>query len=180
MKLLMVVSNHNEDVETLATRALLIRAGIDVDMGTFESTLDIKAAYGTLFKADLLIETARLESYDGLIIPGGKYVALTVNEDIKIKALARTFSNQNKYLFAICAGPRFLLQEDLIEGDFTAFPGAEVDQKKGTYLKNQKVVTDDKLITARSVGAVYEFVFAIIETLQGKEALDDFKKAILY
>jgi 4-methyl-5(b-hydroxyethyl)-thiazole monophosphate biosynthesis len=180
MKLLMVVSKDNEDVETLATRALLIRAGIEVDMGTFEDSLDIKAAYGTQFKADLFIENSPLESYMGLIIPGGKYVALTVDEDTKIKTLARTFLNQKKYLFAICAGPRFLLQEGLIDGDFTAFPGSEVDQKKGTYLNTLKVVTDEWLITARSVGAVYDFVFAIIDKLQGKEALEAFKKGILY
>lgn len=180
MRLLMVVSHQNEDVETLATRALLIRAGIHVDLGTFEDTLAIHAAYGTQFNADFFIKDTTVSSYDGLIIPGGKYVALTVDKDRSIKKLARMFFNQNKYLFAICAGPRFLLQEDLIDDPFTAFPGSEIDQTNGTYLPHEKVVTNDRLITARSVGAVYDFVFAIILKLQGEEALNQFKKSILY
>lgn len=180
MTLLMVVSHNIEDVEALATRALLIRSGIKVDMGTFENSLEIKAAYGTRFKADFFIQESTHKSYDGLIVPGGKYVALTVDQDTKIKALSRAFYEANKYLFGICAGPRFFLQEHLIEGPFTAFPGSEKDQTKGTYLKDKKAVKDDLLITARSVGAVYEFVFEIIETLQGKEALKAFKENILY
>ena len=180
MTLLMVVSHNNEDVEALATRALLIRAGIQVDMATFEDTLEIKAAYQTNFIADYFMKEIDFSFYDGLIIPGGKYVSLNVDKDVQIKKLARHFYEQNKYLFAICAGPRFLLQEDLIHEHYTAFPGSEIDQKNGTYLKNEKVVIGDTLITARSAGAVYDFVFAIILKLKGEDALKSFKESIYY
>ncbi len=179
MKLLMVVSNDNEDVESLGTAALLTRAGFDVFKGTFQQGLTIHTAYGTPYHADGKIPSD-ISAFEGLIIPGGKYVQAIVDEDTQIKDLARTFKAQDKYLMALCAGPRFLMQADLIEGNFTCYPGAEKDQKRGHYLKDQKAVVDGRLITARSAGSVYDFVFAIIETLQGKEALEAFQKNIAY
>jgi 4-methyl-5(b-hydroxyethyl)-thiazole monophosphate biosynthesis len=107
-------------------------------------------------------------------------VAATVDDDTKIKALAKSFKAQDKYLMALCAGPRFLMQAGLIEGAFTCYPGAEKDQQGGTYISNQKAVVDGKLITARSAGSVYDFVFAIIQTLKGDEALRAFQENIAY
>lgn len=179
MKLLMVVSNDNEDVESLGTAALLKRAGFDVFKGTFQPDLTIHTAYGTTYQADGKIPKD-ISPFEGLIIPGGKYVQATVDEDTEIKALARTFKIQDKYLMALCAGPRFLMQADLIDGNFTCYPGAEKDQIRGHYLKGQKAVVDGRLITARSAGSVYDFVFAIIETLKGKKALESFQKNIAY
>lgn len=179
MKLLMVVSDDNEDIESLGTAALLTRAGFDVYKGTFQTIPTIKAAYGTQFQADGPIPTD-ITPFAGLIIPGGKYVKATVDKDTDIKALATRFKAANKYLLALCAGPRFLMQADLIDGKFTCFPGAEIDQKRGTYITDQKAVVDGHLITARSAGAVYDFVFAIIETLQGTQALEAFQKNIAY
>jgi len=179
VQLLMVVSHQMEDIESLGSAALLRRAGLPVELGTFESSLEITTAYGTRITADTFIKED-ITPYDGLIIPGGKYVKETVDADTKIKALATAFKAADKYLMAICAGPRFLMQADLIDGDFTNFPGAEVDQKRGTYHSAPKAMVDGKLITARSAGAVYDFVFAIIETLQGEDALQAFKDLIKY
>lgn len=179
MKLLMVVSNDNEDVESLGTAALLTRAGFDVFKGTFQPDLTIHTAYGTTYQADGKIPSD-IRPFHGLLIPGGKYVQATVDADTHIKDLARAFKAQNKYLMALCAGPRFLMQADLIEGNFTCYPGAEKDQIRGHYVPDQKAVVDGRLITARSAGSVYDFVFAIIETLKGSEALDAFQKNIAY
>jgi len=176
---LLVISHHMEDVESMATKALLTRAGFDITTVTFEDTPTITAHYGTEVTADLVGVDA-IEPYDFLIIPGGKYVGLTVDTDVHIKALAKKFYHAQKWIAAICAGPRFLLQENLISEDFTAYPGSEVDAKKGTYQPDQKAVVAFPFITARSAGSVYEFVFAIIKTFQGEAALTAFKNQIKY
>lgn len=179
MNLLMVVSHQVEEVEALGTAALLTRAGFTVFKGTFEETLEIHAAHGTRFFADGWIDSHDV-SYEGIIIPGGKYVQDTVDQDTQIKALLKTYKAAGKYLMALCAGPRFLMQADVIEGAFTCFPGAAIDRLRGTYWPEKKSVVDEHLITARSVGAVYDFVFAIIETLKGREALEAFQASIHY
>lgn len=179
MNALMVFDDQMEDVESLATKALLTRAGFVVRSVNLAGKKKVTAHYGTTVDVDFT-EMTSIDDYQLLIIPGGKYVALTVDDDTWIKALAKQFYSQGKWLAAICAGPRFLLQEDLIEGEYTAYPGAEVDAKKGTYQAHRKAVVTAPFITARSAGSVYNFVFAIIQTLKGDAALAAFKDQIKY
>lgn len=176
---LMVLSDHMEDVESLATKALLTRAGFQISSVNLAGKSVVTAHYGSTVEVDFT-EIKSIDSYDFLIIPGGPYVAQTVDQDTSIKALARLFHQQGKWIAAICAGPRFLLQENLIDGDYTAYPGSEKDGQKGQYLPLEKAVIDFPFITARSAGSVYEFVFAIIKTFKGDEALAAFKDQIKY
>jgi 4-methyl-5(b-hydroxyethyl)-thiazole monophosphate biosynthesis len=176
---LMILSDQMEDVESLATKALLTRAGFHISTLNLQGKNVVTAHYGTTVEVDFTAIDA-IDAFDFLIIPGGAYVAQTVDQDTKIKALAKAFHQQGKWIAAICAGPRFLLQENLIEGNYTAYPGSEKDAKKGHYLPFEKAVIDFPFITARSAGSVYEFVFAILQTFQGDEALATFKDQIKY
>ena len=176
---LMIFDDQMEDVESLATKALLTRAGFHITSVNLAGKNVVTAHYGTTVEVDLTaLET--IDDFDFLVIPGGKYVALTVEDDSWIKPLAKQFFDQDKWIAAICAGPRFLLQQDLIQGDYTAFPGSEKDARKGSYQPHLKAVVDRPFITARSAGSVYDFVFAIIKTLKGEEALEAFKENIKY
>jgi len=181
IKGLIIFSNYMEDVEALATRALLVRAGYKIDSVTFQPTKDVITAFGLQIKADYLENDINPEQYDFLIIPGGKYVGMIVNKDTKIKGLAKTFNEQNKEICAICAGPRFLGQAGLLDGvKFTAFTGSEVDMPNGKYLPKKKSVKDDLFITARGAGAVYEFVYEIISHFSGKAEAEKLMSRILY
>lgn len=181
MKGLIVFSNDMEDVEALATRALLIRAGYKIDSVTFQFTKNIKTAFGLEIKADYLEDEIDSTQYDFLIIPGGKYVALNVDKDKKIKSLAKAFKAQNKEICAICAGPRFLGQAGLLDGvKFTAYTGSEVDMPNGKYMPKKKSVNDQMIITARGAGAVYEFVYEIVSHFSGVDKAKELMHRILY
>ncbi|MFA6801301.1 MAG: DJ-1/PfpI family protein [Acholeplasmataceae bacterium] len=181
MKGLIVFSNDMEDVEALATRALLIRTGYHMDSITFQSSKDIITAFGLHIKADYLKDEINHHNYDFLVIPGGKYVAYNVDKDQMIKSLAKTFNSENKVVCAICAGPRFLGQAELLNNvKFTAFTGSEIDAPLGKYLPKSKVIVDQKIITARGAGAVYEFVYEIVTYFSGKNHADQLLEQILY
>jgi protein deglycase len=181
MKGLLVLSHDHEDGEALATRALLIRAGLDVKTITFENTLDIKTAFGLQVKADYFAFDVDYEAYDFVVIPGGKYVANVVNKDVNIKQLAIYFDRKEKLVAAICAGPRFLGQAGILDGKaFTAFKGSEIDVPNGFYQPNKKAVRDHHIITARGAGAIYEFVYEIVKYLLGEEKADALLNNILY
>ncbi len=181
MRGLIIFSNDMEDVEALATRALLIRAGYIIDSITFQSTKDIETAFGLKIKADYLDGEINPNTYDFLIIPGGKYVGLTVDSDHRIKNLAKVFNGKNKPICAICAGPRFLGQAGLLDGvKFTAYTGSERDMPNGKYLPKKKVVSDHFIITARGAGVVYEFVYEIVSHFSGKEKAEKLLRSILY
>lgn len=181
MKGIIVFSHDMEDVESLATKALLSRAGIQMDAITFEQTKDIKTAFGQKVKADFFINEIEIDTYDFVVIPGGKYVNEVVDNDVNIKYIATYFYQKNKLIAAICAGPRFLGQAGLLEGKkFTCFAGSEKDMQKGEYLPNFKAFRDTNIITGRSAGSIYEFVYEIVKYLYDKEKAENLLKNILF
>lgn len=181
MRGLIVFSNHMEDVEALGTRALLVRAGYEMDSIANHQTKTLKTAYGQSIIADYLIDDIDVDDYDFIVIPGGKYVMEVIDTDIEIKSLIKRFNDANKVICAICAAPRFLGRLGLLNHiKYTAFPGSEVDIEKGIYLPDAKAVQDDRFITARSAGAIYEFVYEIIQYFEGKSVADKLLNSIFY
>src|SRR5690606_20466164 len=91
-----------------------------------------------------------------------------IDQDTRIKEIIKDFHQEGKLIAAICAGPRFLGRLGLLDGlDFTCFPGSEIDMPKGNYLRLSKVVSTERIITARSAGAVVEFAAEIVKKIQG-------------
>ncbi len=181
MKGLIVLSNQMEDVEALGTRALLRRAGLDVIGITFEQSLDITTAFGLHIRADHFGKEVSKDDYDFIVIPGGRYVALTIDRDVEIQKLAKYFNQRHKLVAAICAGPRFLGRAGLLDGkSYTAFTGSEIDMPKGHYQPLHKAVRDQNIITARGAGAVYEFAYEIVRYLLGEDKAKQLLDNILY
>ncbi|MFW5894403.1 MAG: DJ-1/PfpI family protein [Bacillota bacterium] len=178
---LIVFSHNNEDLEALGTRALLVRAGFDITAGTYENTREITMAYGSKVQADAYIPDLDLEPFDFVVIPGGKYVKETIDEDASIKGLLHIFHEGGKLLAAICAGPRFLGQLGLLDGKvFTAFKGNEIDMPGGTYRPDLKTVVEGNIITARGAGVVHEFAAEITRYFYGDEAAENLLESIMY
>ncbi len=170
MKGLLIVSPNIEDVEALATKALLVRAGLSVTTITFHATREIITAFGTQIKADMFGWNVRYDDYDFVVIPGGRYVHEIIEKDQDIQNCIKAFDKREKLVAAICAAPRFLGRAGALNGrSYTAFPGSEIDVPKGIYLPSIKAVRDGHIITARSAGAVYEFAYEIVTYLMGEE-----------
>lgn len=181
MKGLIILSDRMEDVESLATRALLVRAGFDMDSATLNASLEVMTAFGVHVKVDKLLKNVKTSDYDFLVIPGGAYVGQVVDKDKDIKKLAIAFNDQAKLVCAICAGPRFLGQAGLLDGKkFTCFPGSEKDMPNGKYLPKKKVVKDGNIITARGAGVVYDFAYEIVKTLKDEASAKQLLARIQY
>lgn len=181
MKGLLILSNRVEDMEALGTRDLLLRAGFEIDTVTFEESLTIITSYGLEICVEDFAQNVNVDDYDFLIIPGGPYVEKIVDQDQEIKELAKSFYKKDKYIAAICAGPRFLGQAGLLDGkNYTAFRGSDKDAPKGNYLPNDKAVVDGRIITARGAGAVYEFAYEITKNLLSKEKALEVRNKIMY
>lgn len=181
IKALMIVSDHMEDVEALATRALLMRAGISVTTVTVLKSQKITTAFGLTFQPDACLDQVTTADFDVLIVPGGKYVQMIIEDDVRIQETVRAFDREHKLIASICAGPRFLGRAGVLDGKrFTAFPGSEKDIPAGTYLPMVKAITDGNTITARGAGAVYEFAHQIVTYLLGEQVADRLMESIRY
>lgn len=180
MRGLMLINNNVEDVEALASKALLVRSGLEIDTFTLEEELIITTRYKTRVIVDYLIDDVNPNLYTFLILPGGSHVFNFLGKSEQLKELILYFNKQDKLISAICAAPLFLNEVNLLKNlEFSAFP-AVADKIDGLYQKDASVVKSGNIITARSAGTVYDFVFEIVKTLQGNEALEHLKKDIVY
>lgn len=157
VKGLMLLNNNVEDVEALATKALLTRAGFKIDTFTLELDLLIKTAYGTKVIVDKYLEEVDVSDYDLLILPGGKHVFNNLG-NINLQELISSFNENKKIISAICVAPLFLEELKLLKNKkFVAFPSV-VDRIEGIHQSDLKVTKDSNIITSRSAGTVYNFV----------------------
>lgn len=181
MKGLMIINNKVEDGEALFTRALLLRAGYLIDTATLESSLNIITAYNLPIKVDLNISEVRVDNYDFILLPGGPHVFDWQNKSEKLTSIINQFNDNNKLIAAICAAPLFLKDTKILNNkNFTIFPGLEKHIINAKYHNNVKVITDQNVITARSAGVIYDFVFEVLKYFKDLEKIEKLKASIVY
>ena len=177
MKLLMVVTDLFEEVEALATLALLRRAGLDV---TLSSLYSDKAVGRYEISVDKMVPFSKIDSsaYDLLILPGGpEYIA--EEKDPSFLKKVKDFFLSGKTVAAICAAPTILGHLGLLKGrDYTCF--TSMDEDFGGKYHDQYVVVDGNLITGRSCAASIDFALAIVVHCLGRERLEQLKRSIYY
>jgi 4-methyl-5(b-hydroxyethyl)-thiazole monophosphate biosynthesis len=181
MKGIILFADYFEDVEGLGTLALLRRAKLDVKSVSVMGRNQIITQYGNKIETDLLLEELAIEEYDFLVIPGGKAVRSTLSIHQDVLDVILSFANQNKLIATICAAPSLLGTLSLLDGkNFTCFPGFESMILSGIYRPDQKAVTDGNFITGRSAGAIYEFVYEIVQYLKGNDEAEHLYKNIVF
>lgn len=181
MKGLLIYTNKCEDVETVGATALLKRAGFEIVTATFNDVKKITCVYGTVLKANNFVDELNLDEFDFLVLPGGSYVVNTYLQEVDIKNLVLKFNEKEKLIAAICAAPMFLGEAGILQDkNYTLFPGCERANFGGNLQQYYKVVADKNIITARSVGAVVDFVYQIVKSLKGYAIAEDFLKKIYF
>lgn len=179
MKIACLLADGFEDVEALATSALLRRAGFTVDFYSVYNKKVVTGSYLTKVTDVLPMKTLKTSEYDGLFIPGGK-AAFTIRDEASVQMVAKAFNDQAKWMLAICAAPTVYGLMGLLDGKkYISFPGTEPDMGEAIRV-NEKAVRDGRFITGRSAGAVYEFVFEIVKATLGEEALKKLQESLVY
>lgn len=177
MKILCILTDGFEELEAVGTIALLRRAGICVDV----FAIDANKASGR-FNLELSslndVSDAILDDYGMLFLPGGPHYA-KLELTPRVLDILDIFIKEHKYIAAICAAPTILGRAGYLnDKKYTCFTSMNEDFG-GTYV-DVSAIQDGQLITARSVAAVFDFSFLIIETLQGTEKLEEIKASIYY
>jgi 4-methyl-5(b-hydroxyethyl)-thiazole monophosphate biosynthesis len=124
---------------------------------------------------DVVLDAVMDEPFDMMVLPGGLPGADNLNTDPRIHQLITRLSTNDKYVAAICAAPKVLLQNGILNGKtFTAYPGSlsGLDTSK-TTLSDNPVQIDNKIITSRGPGTAMDFALTLIETLVDKKIRDE-------
>lgn len=175
MKAIIIINNGLEECEALVTYDLLFRAGIEVELVGF--TNEVLSSHNVAFKAHKLLDEINPNDYDCLILPGGMPGTKNLENDSRVQDMIDLFVKQNKYIAAICAAPSILIHKGLLKSNkFICYPGFE----SGLLPANEKAVQDNKFITAKGLGAVFEFSYLIIKNLINEDKAKQVLNQIQY
>ncbi len=174
----MFLANGFEEVEALCPLDLLRRAGVDVTtVGVGGES--IVGTHGIVVGADIPEIMYRDSSPKMIILPGGMPGAKNLDNSRIVDSAIRAASKNGGYLAAICAAPMILGKRGLLSDKCAVcFPGFEeyLDGAKIEPIKT--VVRDGNTITAKGMGAAFEFGLALIEALKGKEVAERIKASV--
>ena len=172
MRVLIIYADGFEDVEALATRDVLVRAGFEVyDAKINDDEQLVVSSHKIALSGFKSLNNIDINSFDAVIIPGGSRGVNNLLNSTKTIEIVKKAYNLNKYVCAICAGPMVLSKAGvLVNHTFTCYPGCE-EGLLGTYT-GKEVEVSDKIITARSMMFSIPFGLKIIEILDSKKLSD--------
>ena len=181
MKVIVFLADGFEEVEALTVVDYLRRMDIEADMVSITSELEVTGAHDISVLADKTLEDVQdINSYDGVVIPGGLPGATNLRNDPKVIDVVKTMNGKKKLTASICAGPVVLERAGIIEGKkITSYPGYQ-DKLPGAIYQEQGVVRDENIITARGPALAVDFAIEIVRYLLGDEKASKLKANILY
>lgn len=174
----MLLANGFEESEAIVPLDILRRAGVDVlTVGIGDD--EIESSHGVTVKTDLYEDDVMLEDADMLILPGGMPGTVNLESSERVRNAVLCLAEREAYLCAICAAPRILGALGLLDGKrAVCYPGHE-GYLKGATVVDAPCVRDGNIITAKGAGAAFDFGFAIVEAVFGKERADTLAKTMI-
>jgi protease I len=106
---------------------------------------------GDRFPVDKTVGTARVQDFDGLVLPGGVANPDRLRTDENAVRFVREFVALDKPVAAICHAPWLLVEANVVRGrTLTSWPSLKTDiQNAGGRWVDEKVVVDQRLVTSR-------------------------------
>lgn len=160
-----------EELEAVTIIDLLRRAEIDVTTASLTDE-PVKCSRNTVLIADTTLEAVMQDSFDLIVLPGGLPGADNLNDDPRIHQIINRLDNEDKYIAAICAAPKVLVNNGILKGKkATAYPGAlnAIDTSL-VDLGEEAIQIDGKVITSKGPGTAMDFALTLIEILLDKDA----------
>lgn len=174
--LYMILKDGFEETEAIATLDFIKRGEIEIK--TVSDKLGVTGTHGLRVEADILFSQIDMENFDGIILPGGQPGSDNLFKCEKTKELLNFAYDNKKLMGAICAAPYILGENGFLKGRCaTCFPGFECHLKDACY-KDEKVVCDDFIITAKGMGASFLFGYEIVKYIKGEEVSNKIMEAI--
>ncbi len=167
-KVAILVANGFEQVELTEPKKALDQEGAQTQIISPEKS-QVKGwnhtEWGDTFTVDQQLDSAKAESYDALLLPGGVMNPDHLRVNPKAVEFVRSFVQSGKPIAAICHGPWTLIEAGAVEGrKMTSFPSIKTDLvNAGAEWTDQEVVTDKGLVTSRKPDDIPAFNRKMVE-----------------
>lgn len=169
-----------EDIEALATRDILKRAGIDVQTVGISDDPFVVSAHGLMVGIDCHLDELEAGSgatvEDVMVFPGGMPGARNLGRCKPLVKLMKDHYAQGGTLAAICAAPGLVLSQldDLKDVTFTCYDGFQDPLiEAGAQFTPKPAVTCGRIITGRGPGHTKAFALEIVKKVKGEAVADD-------
>ena len=174
----MFLANGFEEVEALCPLDLLRRAGLTVTTVGVGGDM-ILGSHGIAVQADIPEAMYRDSKPDMIILPGGMPGSTNLDESKTVDAALKVAARKGAFLCAICAAPLVLGKRGYLEGkNAVCYPGFE-DQLTGAAVsETETVVRDGNIITAKGMGAAFDFGLELVRALKDDETAQSIKQAV--
>lgn len=127
--------------------------------------------WGDKFPVDLVLDEAKPDEFDALVLPGGVSNPDQLRMNPKAVQFVKAFVTAGKPVAAICHGPWTLVEADAVRGKkLTSWPSLKTDIKNagGTW-EDSEVIVDQGLVTSRKPDDIPAFNSKMIaEFAKGK------------
>lgn len=172
MKALIIYADGFEDVEAIATRDVLVRAGIEViDAKINDDEELVISSHKVALSGFKSLKNINVNDFEAIILPGGSRGVNNLLACSEVDRLVKEFNNAHKLVCAICAAPMVLGKNGLLHNRaYTCYPGCN-EGLDGIYT-GEEVVVSGNIVTARSMLYSIPFGLKIIELLLDKTISD--------
>jgi 4-methyl-5(b-hydroxyethyl)-thiazole monophosphate biosynthesis len=177
----MFLADGFEEVEALCPLDILRRAGLEVTTVGVGGKDLIAGAHGIMVQADIPDVLYRDSAPDMIILPGGMPGSTNLDESKTVDAALKVAAKKGAYLCAICAAPLVLGKRGYLEGKHAVcYPGFEEYLSGATVFESETVVRDGNVITAKGMGAAFEFGLELVRALKDNETAEKIKNSVFY
>jgi protease I len=121
------------------------------------------------FDVDVVVADAKVDEYDGLVLPGGVPNPDQLRTDDDAVGFAKAFFDAGKPVAVICHGPWTLVEADVVRGrKLTSWPSLQTDLRNAgaTWVDEEVVVCTDgpnTLISSRKPDDLKAFCQTIVD-----------------
>lgn len=163
-----LATNGVEQVELEEPRAAVERSGGQTVLISLSDepiqAMNADVDKADTFPVDLTVETASVENYDALILPGGTTNPDRLRQDPRAVGLVIDFVQAGKPVAAICHGPWLLVEADVVrDRTLTSYPSVRTDiSNAGGTVVDKQVVIGGGLITSRTPDDLPAFCEALV------------------
>ena len=174
ISVLICIAHGSEEIETVTSADLLVRAGINVTLAsvTEDSSLQVTASRGMKIVADTPLIKVADEPFDAIVLPGGLAGAETFRDSPLVVEKVRRIHLDGKIVAAICAAPAIVLEYHQLFplGNMTGYPAMK-DKISANKWVDRRVYFDERvnLLTSQGPATSFDFALKLIELLVGRE-----------
>ncbi len=176
-RVLCVLGDGFEEIETITPIDLLRRAGAEVVIASANGSFQVEGRSGIRMQADEVLGKQSAFEFDMLLLPGGPGVAM-LRTDGRAARLAKEFFDHGKFVAAICAAPLILHDAGLLE-DTKHTCHSSATQELFDASIAERVVEDGRVITSRGAGTSLDFSLTLLRRLFSQEKADEISAAIM-